>query len=366
MKRVVFVCCLIFSCGLVGNAQLLVGDSTLLKSVVAKRKVNIDESSGALAMYFQSLHKNKYDQLQAAYTWVASHIRYDADSSYYFNNADYETQISGTLRRRKGVCENFAVLFADIANKMDILSYVVHGYAHAATGRNAAHSWVAVSLNNEWYLCDPTWDAGLPVRNNYFLGDGAQFIASHMPFDPIWQLLEKPTAYKRNRNSPTFNYKDSISTFLKSDSLKKFMAIERRMKQMDIDKELFKVWQSYNRMNIVIMAEEENMNLYNDAVGDLNKATVLFNEFVEYRNNRFLPQKSDKEIEHMLTPIHTIIAGARDKLGRIGVIVENFQYNTESLIKRLDNLASRTDEQKFFLKKYLATNISEREKLMYR
>lgn len=367
MKPCILICCTILFLITGGVAQTLTTDSGLVtKPYTPERKVSIDESAASLAMYFQSLYKNKTDQLRAAYNWVVTHIRYSDDSSYYFNNADHETKVAATLRRRKGVCENYAVLFADLAAKMDIPSYVVHGSASAASGRNAAHSWCAVYLDDDWYLCDPTWDAGVPARNNYFLGTPSQFISSHIPFDPIWQLLEKPVGYKRGKNNAVFKYKDSIDTFLRSDSLQQYMAIERRMKQMSTDKELFRVWQSYNRMHIVIIAEEENMNLYNSAVADLNKATLHFNEFVQYRNNRFLPVKSDKELSKMLDPIEHIVKDAKNKISKIGLVVENYQYNTETLEKKLDNLLRRSDEQKFFLKKYLASAIGDREKLMYR
>ncbi|MCC6288339.1 MAG: transglutaminase domain-containing protein [Chitinophagaceae bacterium] len=367
MKLLALIWCIMLALVPIVHAQSLNADSVVTKQITAEKRVMIDESAASLAIYFQSLYKNKIDQLQAAYNWVASHIKYDYDSSYYFNTLDHEAKITATLRRRKGVCENFAVLFADLAARMNIPSFVIHGYAPAAaTGKNAAHSWCAVYVNNDWYLCDPTWDAGLPAGNNYFLGTASQYISSHIPFDPIWQLMEKPVGYKRAKNNTIFNYKDSIANFLKSDSLQQYMAIDRRMKQMNTDKELFRVWQSYNRMHIVIIAEEDNMNLYNAAVADLNNATALFNEFVEYRNNKFFPAKTDKEIEKMLDPINAMVAHAKDKINKIGLIVENFQYNTSALQSKLDNLLKRSEEQKLFLKKYLTANITEREQLMYR
>lgn len=349
------------------KAQTLPIDSALIaKSYIPEKRLVIDESAASLAMYFQSLYKNKTDQLRAAYNWVTTHIRYSDDSSYYFNNVDHETKIAATLRRRKGVCENYAVLFVELANKMDIPAYVVHGYVPAVSGRNAAHSWCAVYLDNDWYLCDPTWDAGVPARNNYFLRDASQFIASHIPFDPMWQLLEKPSGYKRGKDNAIFKYKDSIAIFLKSDSLQKYIAIDRRMKQMNTDKELFRIWQSHNRMLIVIIAEEENRNLYNSAVTDLNNATLCFNDFVQYRNNQFLPAKSDNELSKMLDPIENNLREAQNKISKIGLIVKNYQYNTDGLQNKLDNLSKRSEEQKFFLKKYLASAIGDREQLMYR
>ncbi len=168
------------------------------------------------------------------------------------------------------------------------------------------------------------------------------------------------------KDNERFKYKDSIATFLNSDSLQQYMAIERRMRQMNSNKELTRIWQSYNRMQIVIIAEEENLNLYNGAVADFNKATLLFNEFVQYRNSRFVPVRPDSELSQMLDPINSIIKEAKNKISQIGAITENFQYNTDALESKLDMLLKRSEEQKFFLKKYLASAIADREGLMYK
>lgn len=330
---------------------------------------NVDKSADELALYIQQHYNTKREQLYAVYNWVTTNIRYNSDSSYYFNwGVDYATKIAATLRRRKGVCENFASLFTDLAVRIGVQSYVVHGYgAGSSDNRNVAHSWCAVNLDNEWYLCDPTWDAGQSGNFYYYLIDPSVFVQTHIPFDPIWQLLEKPLGYKNAgiKNKPSFNYKDSIKIFLQSDSLQQFLAIERRMKQEENSKEMFKIWQSYNRMNIAIIGGEENMRLYNGAVDDLNKALDLFNAFINYRNNRFLPSKSDAVIEAMLKPAGKFIATAKTQLDSIGMIMENFQYDTESIRRRLDSLSMRIEEQQSFLKKYLAGGAAEREKMMY-
>jgi len=137
------------------------------------------------------------------------------------------------------------------------------------------------------------------------------------------------------------------------------------MKNINIEKTLLTTWQQYNRMNIAIIGQEQNMQLYNGAVDDLNKATDLFNEYVTYRNNRFLPLKNDGEMQAMLKPISLLITDSRKKIDNIGLISENFQYNTSSLKLRLDALSKRTEEQRDFLKRYLAASITEKEKLLY-
>lgn len=333
---------------------------------------SLSYSADSIARYLREHYKTPKLRLQALYSWITTHIRYNNDSSYYYNRSlDYEEKIAATLRRKKGVCENYADLLADLASRIGLRSHVVYGYiTNGATRRtNAGHAWCAIYVDDDWWLFDPTWDAGNLQQNSllYFMAQPSQFIQSHMPFDPIWQLLEHPVSYRNSHPKDTrpFYYKDSINAFLAMDSLHQFIAIERRMKESGANNELFKLWQSYNRMNIAIIAGEMDMELYNDAVDRLNDATEIFNSFVRYRNNAFLPQKKDEELRLMLEPINSLITEALQKLDQIGLLVENFQYNTEAIRRQLLQLHTRYREQKAFLSRYLASETSERARLFY-
>jgi hypothetical protein len=66
-----------------------------------------------------------------------------------------------------------------------------------------------------------------------------------MPFDPLWQLLDHPISNKEFRQgftrskkeTPVFNYKDSIAAYLQSDTLQQMEATSRRMRETGIDNE---------------------------------------------------------------------------------------------------------------------------------
>lgn len=352
---------------LVGIFPFLKGQTWRSSALISRNAISIPDStsrsSPAIARFVQEKYTTKEDQLQVLYNWVINNIRYEVDSSYYFNwSVDAEAKIAATLRRRSGVCENFAALFADLATRIGVPAFVVHGYADGSgNSLNVAHSWCAVQLGGNWYLCDPTWDAVSPGDTRYFFMSPREFVSTHIPFDPMWQLLEKPVGYDAGEKNATaaFNYKDSIKAFLASDSLQQLFTIERRMQKVKGSNKLLKTWQSYNRMNIVIIGQEENMNLYNAAVENYNQAITLFNEFIVYRNNGFLPVRPDTAIENMLAPIEDLLNAAQKKLGGIGRIAENFQYDTEGLSNKIQNLARRRDEQKAYLKKYFSSRISK-------
>lgn len=366
MKSFLILCCVLFACT-VGSAQVWHSDITVSRIYMPD---SVTSSASSFSDYLQRRYPSKNEQLKTLYAWITTNIRYDKDSSYYFNwSVDQETKINATLRRRKGVCENFAALFTDIANRLGIPSYVIHGYASGSgDSRDVAHSWSAVQLDTVWYLCDPTWDAGLQNGYQYFLADPLMFAQTHVPFDPIWQLLDQPQGYNysKGKNGSVFNFRDSIKAFLAGDSLQQFISIERRMKQLGRNKEMFRLWQSYNRMNIAIIAGENDMRLYNGAVEDLNNATDAFNGYVQFRNNGFLPARSDAVIGSMLDPVEVYIKNARKKIEGIGQLVQNFQYDTEGIKRKLDALEQRCNEQRLFLKRYLAAGITERQAMMYK
>ncbi|HRO48449.1 transglutaminase-like domain-containing protein [Agriterribacter sp.] len=367
MKFHLLVYGMLLGCG-VANGQLWNNYAGFGRFAIAVPD-STSRSPAALAAYIQNRYDAPKVQLQAIYGWVTDNIRYDDDSSYYFNRSvDHETKIAATLRRRKGVCENYAGLFADLASRIGLTSYVVYGYpAGVSTRGNTGHAWCAVYLDDAWWLFDPTWDAGQQGSFRYFMVHPATFIQTHIPFDPLWQLLEKPVSYGNTttKNKTVFHYKDSVQAFLQMDSLQQYLAIEHRMKNAGANNEMFKLWQGYNRMNIAIIAGEQDMQLYNAAVDNLNTATDIFNSFVQYRNNGFLPQKQDAVIKTMLEPVSMLIAEANQKLDGIGLLVENFQYDTEGIRKQLLLLSKRSGEQKEFLKKYLAAGPTERAQLFY-
>lgn len=332
-------------------------------------------STTSIAAYVRANCKTDREKLQAVYLWVTTNITYDKDSMYNINwGPDPQTKITASLRRRKGVCENFAGIFTDVVLKCSIPSFVVTGYTvESGSVRRTGHAWSAVYLDNEWLLCDPTWDAGRGSNANYFLISPSEFIQSHIPFDPLWQLLPYPLPQKEfskknfstKKDKGPLNVIDSVKAFMLLDSVHQMEASLLRMQQDGLQDDMVKIWQSYVNMKIAIAYEDKDMNLYNAAVADLNKATAIFNDFVQYRNNRFTPVKPDAEISVLLDPIKLILLSANKKLDNIGQSVENFQYNPEGIKKSINALTIRVQEQQHFLKQYIQSNVADRGKLFY-
>ncbi len=332
-------------------------------------------STSELAKYIHEHFTGDKEKIRVAYRWVTANIKYDTDSMLPINwSKNHDEKIAATLRRRKGVCDNFASVFTDVLIKMNIPSYTVNGIVNRSASTDAGgHSWTAVLLKDQWYLCDPTWDASYNYQPNFFMIMPETFIESHWPFDPLWQLLPFPISFaefKKHLAEPTknktyFNVVDSLKAFAMLDSLQQLEAANRRMQTAGLQQETLQTWLAYNQMNIAIIYGERDMQLYNAAVADLNKANEYFNNFIQFRNHFFKPAIPDADLALMLQPIAALINAAFKKTGSMGLGIENFQYNTEELRQRLIALNKKLADQNNFLNRYLAAGVAEREKMFY-
>ena len=373
MKSLLLIC-LFACCGFVVNAQDF-NNYSYIDSKALRIPEEETYSTSSIANYIQGNFNTDKEKLRAIYTWIITNIRYNKDSMYYrFWGEDPERKLASVLKTRKGVCENFASLLNRIAFKCGIQTYMISGYTKMGGSVNwRGHSWCAVYIDKEWLLCDPTWDAGYSNSTHYFLISPSQFIETHMPFDPLWQLQEHPINNKEfrqgftrsKREAPVFNYIDSVNNYLRSDTLHQMESISRRMKLAGLENEDLRTWYAYNEMKIFIVYQEKDMNVFNSAVADLNKAKALFNDFIQFRNNHFQPAKPDAAISTLFDSVENRLSLAYKKMDDIGTKVENYQYDTDGLKNNLDALSARVNEQQVFLKRYFASSLADREKLLY-
>lgn len=328
-------------------------------------------STADIAAYINAHFDTEIKKVRAIYTWVTTNIKYSKDSLHrVILNEDREEMIAIALRRKKGVCENFASIFNDICKKSGLRSFVIEGYTRQnGSTDKTAHAWCTVFIDNKWFLYDPTWDEdyinrfaqGLPT--NYFQITPLNFIQSHMPFDPLFQLLNYPLTYKEfnngntqmNNHKPYFNYIDSMDIYEKLDQLNKYLSAVSRIERNGTPNSMIATQLSQLKMQIEIIYEDKDSVLYNDAIADYNAAIKLFNTFVNYRNNRFSPAKSDNEIQTIFNGIEKRIATARNKLKELNRSKATLTLNPGDVEKVLDNLATHIKEQQAFLKNYQGT-----------
>ena len=162
------------------------------------------------------------ERFRAIYKWVCANIA--NDYSLYLRNKRKRTKYKNDslklsawndrfkkeifkklLKRKKTICTGYAYIVQELSELADLNCVIVHGFGKTSTTLIEEfdlpnHSWNAVKLNKNWYLCDPTWASGIPnletnefkfyYNDGYFLANPRLFIINHFPLDKKWSLLE--------------------------------------------------------------------------------------------------------------------------------------------------------------------------------
>ncbi|GHN00370.1 hypothetical protein WSM22_18590 [Cytophagales bacterium WSM2-2] len=176
------------------------------------------------------------EKFRSIYVWVCNNIA--NDYNLFLENDSKRKKLSGdelkawskkftakTFRKlyfeKQTVCTGYAYLVKELASRVGIRCVIVNGYGRTAKSNvkeqsNVNHSWNAVLLNNQWYLCDPTWSSGAidleqqqfvkKYNNAYFLADPELFVRNHYPVDTSWILLKKKPTMQEFLNRPLIYY----------------------------------------------------------------------------------------------------------------------------------------------------------------
>jgi hypothetical protein len=147
--------------------------------------------------------RDDFHKVKILHDWIAETIAYDVDS--YFAGAKSDASVRATLRRRKAVCYGYAALLAEMCSLAGVSCQKISGFGRGygfASGQEddpsrTNHAWNAVQIGGRWHLVDVTWDAGHVEKRafqkkyatTYLFMPPEEFIYTHLPEDPAWQLL---------------------------------------------------------------------------------------------------------------------------------------------------------------------------------
>jgi hypothetical protein len=177
---------------------------------------------------------DEVDKFRAIYKWVCENIENDYSAflinkrkrNKFLNNPEelnewdekFSKDAFKKLREKnKTVCTGYAYLIKELAFHAGIESVIINGYgrnSQSNIGGNGIpnHSWNGVKLDNQWFLCDPTWSSGYTIESNqmyvkkfqpgYFLADPILFITNHYPLNTKWTLMEEFPSIEKFLNGP--------------------------------------------------------------------------------------------------------------------------------------------------------------------
>lgn len=321
-------------------------------------------STRQLAQIIDQQYKDSMSKIEAAYRWVTTNISYDDAHAFAINHGkDPRAKIDVAFKNRKGVCENFAAIFSDVCEKMGFPSEVIEGYTSQNNIEDkSGHSWSAVFVNDDWRLFDPTWDAGRATAFLYFNKTENDFIQTHKPYDPMWQLLHYPVSKAGRQTKTFFNFKDSISAFLLSDSLQKFESSFNRIEQTGIQNTLTETHKKILQNNIEIERQDEQMLWFNKAVDHLNQTSTLLNEIIDARNLGF-DASQVPELRKILAQSKENLDSATAFLNNVDHSKATLVYGTQPARTQLKKLATSYLNQKLFFDNYVAMDRNGRKQM---
>lgn len=249
------------------------------------------------------------DLLRIVYGWICKNISYDMNKMGVAQNFQGDSSVAIILKSRKAVCSGYVNLFTNLSRRLGIDAYYVAGFGiQNGVVEDIGHAWVAVKLQNgQWKLFDPTWGAGVwhegdlvqRLSYEYFMVDPVDFIKTHMPFDPQWQLLYQPIKAvefygikaQKDKNQ-VFNFNDTIKVSRQSSDVSMYRGILRRMDWCGVANESAKLYyEQMNRYYVLGLHDEleqqKDMWLYAVSVQEqkVNTAYELYNELLLLEKN---------------------------------------------------------------------------------
>jgi transglutaminase/protease-like cytokinesis protein 3 len=329
-------------------------------------------SAEEIAQYINDNFKTDNDKIRAIFFWTTSNISYDVKNMFATNaNDSTKERITKTLKNKKGICADYAAIFKELATFVGIQSAVISGYTKQ-NGKidTLSHAWCAAKIDGKWCVFDPTWGSGSvtngvfikKTNNYYFKTDPAKFVASHIPFDYLWQFLNYPITnaefYEGNiQINKTKKYFDFEKEIAKQNSLseidKSFESAQRieqnGIKNILISNELKSV-KEYN----IYLRQKDSIDKLNAIVTEMNEAVVLLNDFIYYRNNKFKPTLPDDEITKMIQKPMDQFIKCQSEIYKIGSVGRENTANLSSIKKTIASNLATAEEHALFVKNYLS------------
>lgn len=105
-------------------------------------------------------------KIDAIYRYIVGNIKYDYDKLTALPS-DYNPVIDNTISGGKGICYDYAALFAAMLRSQGIPAKLVKGYTPNAVGY---HAWNEIydSKTGKWITADTTYDAQLKALNRKY------------------------------------------------------------------------------------------------------------------------------------------------------------------------------------------------------
>jgi len=336
-------------------------------------------SVDALISYIKQNFTSETDRIRAIYIWITNHINYDFSRvlEREKNKGNPPQTVAEVLTTRNAVCQGYSELFAALCKGVDINAIVVGGYTKKE-GKVASlsHAWVAATLGGQWFLFDPTWGAGYikdekftrKFNNTFYKMSPANFIADHMPFDPMYQFLSNPLSHKEfiNGKQPSnivlFNYNDTLGKYNQLSSVEQNKAELRRLEQAGVENDLLRERQNFLKTKLQSFASK---NSFDEGAKIFASAILKYKDYIAHKNKQF-STIGDNDLRQLLDSMQENVKLSRSLVSEVSPKTDAQSQSKINAIAAFDRFWVQLDKEKQFVQKYFLANKAERKQLFMR
>lgn len=272
---------------------------------------------------------SEIEKVQMIYSWMGRKVRYDLKTYQQHKYLDYSP--IQVIRKKKGLCEDFAKTFVYLCKLANIKAFQVNGYVKEWDYLQnepllwANHAWIAFVADGKIYLADPSGSSGevyrirtwsnkiisrffpsTPARikikfkrnftYKYFCVSPSSLIQTHLPEDPHFQLLNSLVSMKEfikgkiniDPKDSSLDFKGEIFNMQDwSEEEKKFYMAKEGRKFNQENNEIM-VWPGFYKANekLKIIKDIKDTKQLEAVVEDIIKNVSEASQFLQkYRND---------------------------------------------------------------------------------
>ncbi|MFK7932046.1 MAG: transglutaminase domain-containing protein [Saprospiraceae bacterium] len=306
------------------------------------------------------------EPVRAIFEWIAKNVTYDVASLADLPDYSHPSELLDSVwEKREGVCMHYAELMNAFCKKAGYESMVVNGYTihEQRADDRYGHSWNAVKVNGKWRLYDVTWAAG--YRNGqrfikkydpkWYNVQPAEFVYSHVPFDPLWQLVEQPLTAKE------IQVKQSAKTMDKMPYAQ-IIQQERTLDAIEKDQRQLARIQTYSDNNPLVAKElariQSNIEIqiFKRGVDNYNTSIDIFNDFIaQYNRGLGETNWSDEEFQQVIQNVNDELASAEQNFTQLKPDNPIYEESLANNLQLLSNYKQRVKTLNGFAQRYLKT-----------
>ncbi|MES2773703.1 MAG: transglutaminase domain-containing protein [Bacteroidota bacterium] len=273
---------------------------------------------------------------RAIFRWIAENISYDFQFYNKYHETDKEqptykcrgaedcaikkiewetSYLSKVLKKKKAVCQGYAMLFQKMCTIAGLKSEIIPGYVRSRYYQvggmgSLDHAWNAVWIDSAYYLVDVTWAAGGCSENEdgkllafhkqyhdyYWLTPPQDFARNHFPKNSQWTLLKNYTKEDFSQNPyylpgalPKIKLLEPVTGVInakKGDTIKFKIDYSEQVKYVQVNSNIFRnpdVW----------VVEDANKKT---GIKTLNAFALKRQQYIEYKQ-----QGNVYEFEYVVT-----------------------------------------------------------------